>query len=185
MNLFSSAFLGVNVGKKTATNYSDLKTLDKEQEISAMCWATEEEQMVRIILKLSKIFFLKLLQACWMLRFWKGKVTRHFFAGHPLKFVNLYWNISTKAIAFGASVKYHAWLHINRWLNTSNNKHYYNICCNFCIIPSLKFMSTFSGLELLFHGAQEDGHGLSPQLFAFKTFPQTFKIKKPEIPGLL
>ena len=137
------------------------------------------------LFKLSKIFFFKLLQACWMLRFWKGKVTRHFFAGHPLKFVNLYWNISTKAIAFGASVKYHAWLHINRWLNTSNNKHYYNICCNFCIIPSLKFMSTFSGLELLFHGAQEDGHGLSPQLFAFKTFPQTFKIKKPEIPGLL
>ncbi|XP_071800312.1 WD repeat-containing protein 74-like [Asterias amurensis] len=37
---------GVNVGKKTATNYSDLKTLDKEQEISAMYWATEEEQML-------------------------------------------------------------------------------------------------------------------------------------------
>ena len=58
MNLFSSAFVGVNVGKKTATNYSDLKTLDKEQEISAMCWATEEEQTVRIIQTKQDIFFL-------------------------------------------------------------------------------------------------------------------------------
>ncbi|XP_022091363.1 WD repeat-containing protein 74-like [Acanthaster planci] len=37
---------GVNICKKIATNYSDLKTLDKEKEITAICWTSEEEQEV-------------------------------------------------------------------------------------------------------------------------------------------
>ena len=183
MNLFSSAFLGVNVGKKTATNYSDLKTLDKEQEISAMCWATEEEQMVRIIQTKQDIFFQtssSLLNASFL----KGQGHKAFFCRASFEVCKFILEHFNKGNCIWCLCEVSC-LTSYKQMTTSNNKHYYNICCNFCIIPSLKFMSTFSGLELLFHGAQEDGHGLSPQLFAFKTFPQTFKIKKPEIPGLL
>ncbi|XP_078000798.1 WD repeat-containing protein 74-like [Glandiceps talaboti] len=37
---------GVNLEKKTASNFSNIKALNKEQEINAMCWGNEDETQI-------------------------------------------------------------------------------------------------------------------------------------------
>ena len=39
-------FAGINLKKNAASNYSDLTALEKDKEITSMCWSSDDEDKV-------------------------------------------------------------------------------------------------------------------------------------------